>query len=81
MMIRREDDDDVDKMIEHAKHDDAKLDGAKTVSKSVIHKLPGKKTRITIGQGHQPVTEIQMVEPVTTGKKVVIKRAKPKADS
>ena len=80
MMNRREDDDDVDKIIAHAQQADAKLDGAKTESKSVIHKLPGKKTRITIGQGYQPVTEIQMAEPVATGKTVVIKRAKPKTN-
>jgi hypothetical protein len=79
MMNRREEEEeDVDKIIGHVQHDDAKLDGAKTASKSVIHMLPGKKTRITIG--NQSVTEIQMVEPAALGKKVVIKRPKPKTD-
>jgi hypothetical protein len=83
MMVHRDDeDDDVDKMIERTQKDDENMEKMKSETKSVIRKLPGKKNRLTIGHGDPAITEIRMVEPsISTGKKVVIKRQKPKSDA
>ena len=86
MMVRHDDDDDdeedVDKIIKRTHEDDAKMVQTKTESKSVIRKLPGKKNRLTIGRNDPAVTEIRMIDPsIVTGKKVIIKRPKPKSDA
>jgi len=85
MMVHRDDEDDeddVDKIIQRTQKEDETMEKTKTETKSVIRKLPGKKTRLTIGRSDPAITEIRMVEPsISTGKKVVIKRQKPKADA
>lgn len=86
MMARKDDDDeeDVDKIIDHSQKEEDKMDKTKVASKSVIRKLPGKKTKITIGRSDSISAEnpgIKMVAPQITGKKVIIKRTKPKPDA
>ena len=85
MMVHRDDEDDeddVDKIIQRTQKEDENMEKTKSETKSVIRKLPGKKTRLTIGRSDPAITEIRMVEPsISTGKKVVIKRQKPKSDA
>ena len=77
--LQEEDEEDAEAIIQRTQKEDATL--AKTEeSKSKIRKLPGKQVQITISETANNIesTPVQNVslEPVITGKKVVIRRAK-----
>jgi len=73
--LNEEDDESADAIIQRTQKGDALLEKV-SESKSTIRKLPGKKVQITIGSGTiGSGTEVNL-EPVVTGKTVVIRRAK-----
>ena len=84
MMVHRDDEDDeddVDKIIQRTQKEDENMEKTKSETKSVIRKLPGKKTRLTIGAVTQQLPRFEWLNRHLNGKKVVIKRQKPKSDA
>lgn len=76
--LQEEDEEDAEAIIQRTQKEDATLEKTEE-SKSKIRKLPGKQVQITISEtANIESTSVQNVslEPVTTGKKVVIRRAK-----